>query len=274
MTTQTSQTPSYPSSQAPSQTPSPAPSHTPAQTPGQAPSHTAAQPPSRPSRPTLSEGIRDGLVELIVSGRLKPGERLIETRIAADFGTSQAPVREALRELEGLGLVESRPRRGRLVVPFVEQTIREAYVVRAALEETATRLAMLNGKLPLTDMRSDVDDMYRSAADGDVRGIGLASTRFHRRVIVAGRNLLLERAWENLQIEARTAIALMVTNPVLEQVAGEHAELLRVLEAGDVEAACLHTRSHQWAYADLPHADLPQDVHGAARTVRFPGDRV
>ncbi|MEU8819109.1 GntR family transcriptional regulator [Actinoplanes sp. NPDC048796] len=217
------------------------------------------------SRPTLSESIRDGLVELIVSGKLKSGERLIETRIAADFGTSQAPVREALRELEGLGLVESRPRRGRHVLPFVEQTIREAYVVRAALEETATRLAMLNGKLPLQDMRADVDEMYRCARAADIRGIGLASARFHRRVVLAGRNFLLERAWEGLQIEARTAITLVVANPDLTHVADEHATLLEVLESGDVEAACLHARSHQWAYADLPH-----DMHGAARALRFP----
>ncbi|SNS75441.1 DNA-binding transcriptional regulator, GntR family [Asanoa hainanensis] len=219
----------------------------------------------RPSKPTLSESIRDGLVELIVSGELKAGERLIETRIAADFGTSQAPVREALRELEGLGLVESRPRRGRHVLPFVEQTIREAYVVRAALEEAATRLAMLNDRLPLDAMRADVADMYRCAADDDVRAMGLASARFHRRVVLAGSNFLLERAWEGLQIESRTAIALVVTKPLLSHVADEHAELLAVLESGDVEAACLHTRAHQWAYADLPH-----DMHGTARAVRFP----
>jgi DNA-binding GntR family transcriptional regulator len=218
-------------------------------------------------KPTLSESIRDGLVELIVSGELKAGERMIETKIAAEFGTSQAPVREALRELEGLGLVESRPRRGRHVLPFVEQTIREAYVVRAALEETATRLAMLNARLPLAEMRADVEDMYRCAAVDDIRAMGLASTRFHRRVVVAGGNFLLERAWEALRIEARTAIALVVLKPRLAQVADEHAGLLHVLEAGDVEAACVHTRAHQWAYADLPH-----DMHGAARTLRFPGE--
>jgi DNA-binding GntR family transcriptional regulator len=218
------------------------------------------------TKPTLSESIRDGIVELIVSGQLKAGERLIETKIAADFGTSQAPVREALRELEGLGLVESRPRRGRHVLPFVEQTIREAYVVRAALEETATRLAMLNNRLPLDAMRDDVADMHRCAAAGDLRAMGLASARFHRRVVVASDNFLLQRAWEGLQIESRTAITLVLTNPSLEHVAEEHAELLDVLAGGDVEAACLHTRAHQWAYADLPH-----DMHGAARTVRFPG---
>ncbi|GAA3207431.1 GntR family transcriptional regulator [Actinocorallia longicatena] len=223
-------------------------------------------PAPRRAKPLLSSNIRDGLVEMIVSGRLEAGERLVETRIAADFNTSQAPVREALRELEGLGLVESRPRRGRHVVPFVEQTIREAYVVRAALEETATRLAMLGGRLPLEAMRRDVEEMYRNAAAGDVRAMGLASTRFHRRVIVAAANRLLERAWESLQIEARTAIALVVTDPDLTHVADEHSELLAVLEEGDLEAACLHARVHQWAYADLPH-----DMHGTERTVRHPG---
>lgn len=53
------------------------------------------QPFARVPRPTLNQRIRDGLVELIVSGELKSGERLVETRIAAAFGTSQAPVREA-----------------------------------------------------------------------------------------------------------------------------------------------------------------------------------
>ena len=221
----------------------------------------------RTPKPTLSQDIRDGLVESIVSGRLKTGERLVETKIAAEFGTSQAPVREALRELESLGMIESRPRRGRHVLPFVEQTIREAYVVRAALEEAATRLAMLGGRVPLEEMQADVDDMYRSADLDDIHALGLASTRFHRRIVRASRNFLLERAWEGLQIEARTAIALVVIGPELRHVADEHAALLQVLQAGDVEAACLHSREHQWTYADLPH-----DMHGAARTVRFAGD--
>lgn len=226
----------------------------------------ADAPAPRQSKPLLSANIRDGLVELIVSGRLRSGERLVETKIAADFGTSQAPVREALRELEGLGLIKSVPRRGRHVLPFIEQTIREAYVVRAALEEAATRLALLNGRLPLEAMHGDVEDMYRCAEVEDVRAMGLASTRFHRRVVVAGDNFLLERAWEGLQIEARTAIALMVAGPDLAHVADEHKELLQVLEEGDLEAACMHARTHQWAYADLPH-----DMHGSAQNVRQEG---
>ncbi|AQZ70086.1 hypothetical protein BKM31_03185 [[Actinomadura] parvosata subsp. kistnae] len=208
----------------------------------------------------MSRQIRDGLLRRIVSGELGEGDRLIETKIAQEFGTSQAPVREALRQLEGLGLIESQPRHGSRVLPFVEQTIREAYILRAALEETATRLAMLAGTLPFDLLQEAVEEMRRCARDGDVPGIGLASARFHRHVVQAGGNALLTRAWEALQIEARTAIALMVTGPELERVAEEHHELLDVMRAGDVETACRHARDHQWAYADTPH-----DPYGTPR---------
>src|SRR5262245_19459106 len=87
-------------------------------------------------RQTLSHRIRDTLVRQIVSGELEPGERLVETRVAATFGTSQAPVREALRELETFVLVEIKPRRGSFVRSFVREALRESYVLRAALEET------------------------------------------------------------------------------------------------------------------------------------------
>ena len=64
------------------------------------------------SRTVLREQVKDVLLQRIVSGELKPGERLVETRIAQELGTSQAPVREALRDLQLLRLVESEPFRG------------------------------------------------------------------------------------------------------------------------------------------------------------------
>jgi DNA-binding GntR family transcriptional regulator len=207
----------------------------------------------RVSRPTFSSQIRDGLLERITSGEYAPGERLVETRIAADFGTSQAPVREALRDLEALGLIESRPRMGSTVVPFAEQTLREAYVVRAALEEAATRLCMLRGAVPRSAMDKAVTEMRRSAETGDVALMSTSSSAFHRLVVEASENRLLIRAWEALQIEARTSIALMVLEPDLATVAEDHQQLLQDMVDGDVERACRHAREHQLAYAQLPH---------------------
>lgn len=211
-------------------------------------------------RLTLGRQIRDGLVRRIVSGELEPGTRLVETRIAEEYGTSQAPVREALRELEAIGMVETRPRRGTFVRHFIQQTLRECYVVRAALEEAATRLALLAGTLPFDLLSADVAAMREAARLGDAQAIGAASVSFHRHVIDAAGNELLKHAWESLQIEARTAVTLVAVEPVLDEVADEHAALLDVLSSGSLDEACQLTRDHQWHYADLPH-----DAHGRAR---------
>jgi DNA-binding GntR family transcriptional regulator len=211
-------------------------------------------------RLTLSRQIRDALVRRIVSGELQPGERLIETRIAESYGTSQAPVREALRELETIGLVEIRPRRGTFVRHFIQQTLRESYVVRAALEEAATRLALPAGTLPFGALRADVAALHDAARRGDVQAVGAASVSFHRNIIDAAHNELLKHAWEALQIEARTAVTLVAVEPALDDVANEHEVLLNVLLSGDLDAACQITRDHQWHYADLPH-----DAHGRIR---------
>jgi DNA-binding GntR family transcriptional regulator len=144
------------------------------------------------SRHTLSRQIRDSLVGRIVSGDIKPGERLVETRLAGTYGTSQAPVREALRELEAMRMVETRPRRGTFVRHFVQQTLRESYVVRAALEETATRLAMLAGTVPFDALHSQVEAMRAAARAADVDASTKASVAFHRLIVDAAQNELLK----------------------------------------------------------------------------------
>jgi DNA-binding GntR family transcriptional regulator len=204
-------------------------------------------------RLTLSRQIRDSLVSRIVSGQFRPGERLVETRLAAMYGTSQAPVREALRELEVMRMVETQPRRGTFVRPFVQETLRESYVVRAAIEETATRLSLMAGIMPVEALRADVRAMGAAAAGGDLDASVRASVSFHRHVVEAPRNELLRLTWEALQIEARTSITMLATDVHLHDVTRDHADLLAVIEGGDLEAACRHTREHQWHYAELPH---------------------
>jgi DNA-binding GntR family transcriptional regulator len=212
------------------------------------------------SRMTLAQQIRESLVVRIVSGEIRPGERLVETRLASVYGTSQAPVREALRELEAMRMVETRPRRGTFVRHFVQETLRECYVVRAALEETATRLAMLGGAMPVAALRAEVKAMRAAARTGDPDAAARASVAFHRHVVDAARNELLKLSWEALRIEARTSVTMVAADVKLKDIAREHAALLKTIEAGDLETACREARDHQWHYADLPH-----DAHGRER---------
>src|SRR5688572_24294756 len=96
------------------------------------------------ARTVLREQIKEILLERILRGELEPGERLVETRLARELGTSQAPVREALRDLQLLRLVESEPFRGARVRAVDDEHLLPVFPVRMALEELAAREAARN----------------------------------------------------------------------------------------------------------------------------------
>src|SRR5438094_10451183 len=102
---------------------------------------------AKPSKPTsirrrvFREEIREQLIDDILSGRLAPGSRITETRLAQQFGVSQAPVREALRDLELFGFVVSSPFRGTQVRKISTDDLLEIYPLRAAIEGVAAREA-------------------------------------------------------------------------------------------------------------------------------------
>ena len=91
-------------------------------------------------RQSLREQVRDALLRDIISGAYQPGERLVEMKIARDLGTSQAIVREALRELDALGFVVSGQNRGTFVADLWKRGLDEIYAVRGGLEELASLL--------------------------------------------------------------------------------------------------------------------------------------
>ncbi len=85
----------------------------------------------------MGREIRDVLLRRILEGKYQPGERLVELQLAAEFHTSQGPVREALRELEALRYVETAPHRGTRVRAVSPTEMRDAYRLRALLEREA-----------------------------------------------------------------------------------------------------------------------------------------
>ena len=93
----------------------------------------------------LRQRLKEAVLRRILGGHYVAGERLVELRIAEEFGTSQGPVREALRELEATGLVTNIPRRGTYVSEVMGEGLREIYTVRGALEEQATRIVTARG---------------------------------------------------------------------------------------------------------------------------------
>lgn len=88
---------------------------------------------------SLSETVREEMIRLITTGALRPGSRLNEVHLADQLGVSRGPVREALRELEGLGLTQSRPRLGFYVTELTDQEIVELYEVSPWINQALIR---------------------------------------------------------------------------------------------------------------------------------------
>jgi DNA-binding GntR family transcriptional regulator len=193
----------------------------------------------------ISARIRNVLLERIIAGDYAAGERLIELQLAREFGSSQAPVREALRDLETAGLVTIRPRRGSFVNDYHARAQHEIYVVRGALEETAMRLAMPRRREWLPALASHVEGMREAAALSDVEGLIRHSVAFHRVIMNASGNELLHRMWESLHVETHSRKTALQPNLNLAGVAESHGPILAAVEAGDAEAACRLSREHQ-----------------------------
>jgi DNA-binding GntR family transcriptional regulator len=196
------------------------------------------------SRAVLRDQIKDVLMQRIVEGYYEPGQRVIELRIAEEFGVSQAPVREALRELEILRLVESEPFRGARVRAVRADEIAESYPVRAVLEELAAQLAAKRLAGASAPLRAEIDAMRAAAVDGDLRGFVRHDVAFHRLIVEASANRMLLGVWESLHVDLRTRFTLIQRLGDLAEVAESHLPIMEALEAGASERAGRLVRDH------------------------------
>jgi DNA-binding GntR family transcriptional regulator len=205
------------------------------------------------TRRALREEIKDALLERILEGRLAPGERIVETRVAQEFGVSQAPVREALRELESLRLVVTEPHRGARVREVTTDELREIYPVRAALEDVAARAAAARLDGDASVLAAELDAMLAAADAGDVARLVAHDVAFHRLVVHASANRTLQDLWGALHVHARTTITYLAIED-LHAVAESHRPVLDALAARDAEAAGRAMREHIESFARLIRA--------------------
>jgi len=200
----------------------------------------------------LRQRLKEALLRRILGGHYDPGERLVELRIAEEFGTSQGPVREALRELEATGLVTNIPRRGTYVAEVMGEGLREIYTVRGALEEQATRIVTQRGGCDLALLQREIDLMRAAAVAGNVYGMIEHSVKFHRAVMEAAKNRLLLNIWQSLQIETRTTITMLVEGLDLFEIAESHQPIVDAIASGNAEVAARVAREHQDYFERLP----------------------
>jgi DNA-binding GntR family transcriptional regulator len=215
------------------------------------------------SRSVLSDQVKDRLLQAILDGRYLPGARIVETRVARELGTSQAPVREALRDLEALGVVETTAFRGARVRRPSADELLEAFVIRAELESLAARLAVSRlTEGDLGQLATYMDEMQRAAEDGDYYAEATADASFHGRIVALAGNATLLRVWRTLEPFSRTYITMVVPGVDRRRIADLHAPILAALRLRDPEAAAAVLHDHftetaamlasLWAEAAVP----------------------
>jgi DNA-binding GntR family transcriptional regulator len=222
------------------------------------------------ARRVLREDIRDELMEEILSGRRAPGSRLVETRIASDYGVSQAPVREALRDLEMYGFIVSSPFKGAVVRQSSPEELVQIYPIRAVLEGLAAREAA-SRMTPalLARLEKYLVTMRKAAARGQTRKAVEADFAFHLTIVEASGNGLLTQFWERMRLATSTFLTVSRSRHSLVEIAERHRPVLDALRAGEPAEAERAMRRHieepgRWLQSALDE-DLLQPRHEGAK---------
>jgi DNA-binding GntR family transcriptional regulator len=183
----------------------------------------------------------------ILSGALRPGARLIEEQLTRRFGTSRAPLREALRLLGQQGLVEHLPRRGVRVVELSARDIAELFSLRDVLEQFAVRRALAAGPpADLTSLEAALHGMERADRDPVARAV--AHREFHLALVGLSAHHHLIRTYEPILLQLQLYMATNLRREAQERPAvaavRRHRRLLDVVASGDLAATLVELDDH------------------------------
>ena len=225
------------------------------------------------SRSVLADQVRDHLLDGILSGRYPPDSRIVETQVARQLGTSQAPVREALRGLEAIGVVEILPFRGARVRRPTRRELLDAYAVRSSLESLGARLAVPRmTDADVAELLGLGQEMAAAAQRGDGHGVAAADARFHERIVELADNATLHKTWRSLEPFSRTYITLVVPGADPAWSAHLHTPILDALRRRDAEsvvaalerhfAEARENMAHRWPAIDADEPTQPPSGRG------------
>lgn len=190
----------------------------------------------------LAHRISRALAQRIVSGQIAPGERLRQDHIAAEFGASHVPVREAFRHLESRGLAVSEPRRGFRVAGFSRAEVREVAEMRAVLEVLALRHAAPRLVPAVLDQ---ADDAIRAGDQAhDVEAWDQANRLFHRLILDPCGMPRLLKSIDDLHVASARFLFSGWRAEWDTPTDRDHRAILHALRSGDVDRAATVLARH------------------------------
>ena len=212
-------------------------------------------------RRALVDKLASDLQRRVLSGDIPSGTWLRQSALAAEFGVSRTPIREALRKLQAGGFVELQPHRGALVRGLSTREIRQAYEVRAELEALAAELAATRIRHDQLDRLNDAQEQFRGGLAVTIDAREKRSGNGNDQALSWGRandqfQLVIQEAAGNDVLVAQLAhlhrsfprdlskIVLSESTPLLRANVLEHEEIVAALERRDATAARELMRRH------------------------------
>jgi DNA-binding GntR family transcriptional regulator len=191
----------------------------------------------------LSDQVYQVVRGLIVSGRVRPGEAVIEAALAARLGVSRTPVREALKRLSDEGLVDVFAQSGTFIAPMSRKALEEAYVIRTALEaESASRAA---GRLTAAATEAFADNHELAISRGHFAEAIRLDDVFHHKIAEVNGLHMLWRAVDISKAQMDRGRHLAIPKPGLGAVTiREHRSILEAMLAGEADRAAQCMREH------------------------------
>ena len=195
-----------------------------------------------PLRDVVFNTLRQG----ILTGELKPGERLMEIHLADRLGVSRTPIREAIRMLELEGLVTMIPRRGAEVARISRQDIRDVLEVRLVLDSLATKLACERiTEDQKEELRVAARQFEQATGSGDVTLIARADVKFHDVILAASHNRRLIQMVNNLAERIyRYRLEYIKDTANHRRLIEEHSKIMDCVINGDQDSACIAAEIH------------------------------
>lgn len=194
----------------------------------------------------MSSELVDVIRRDILTGELKPRERLVETALAQKYQVSRTPVREAIKQLEALGLVKLERYKGAVVSDINSAEVREMLFVRAGLEGMAAALAAARfTDEGLAQMRQYLDEMAQAAQARNIELFSIANEAFHTLTYVeSGNHFLAELIHDILNRTWHERAASWHSIGDVERNMAEHQRIYQALEAHDPELARREAEQH------------------------------
>ena len=194
----------------------------------------------------LRDVVFNTLRKAILTGQLKPGERLMEVHLANRLGVSRTPIREAIRKLELEGLVIMIPRRGAEVAEITEKSLSDVLEVRRALDALSVELSCDRiTEEELKELKNACDEFEKTVKEKDVSRIAKADVALHDIIVQATGNQRLQQLVNNLAEQMyRYRFVYIKDESQHEKLIAEHKEIYESIACHDKERASKAAKLH------------------------------